>query len=388
MKNITGDIINVGVDDPKAVLFENQYRIARGMAYNSYLICDEKIALMDTVDASVTAEWLANLETSLSGRGIDFLVVQHMEPDHSGSIAVLYERFPEMKIVASAQAFGMMKQFCGIDMSARGIVVKEGDVLALGKHKLRFLVAPLVHWPEVMVSYESSEKILFSADAFGKFGTKDALEEWTCEARRYYFNICGKYGVQVQNLMKKVENLDVKIIASLHGPVLMENIKLYIEKYKIWSSYEPEESGVFIAYASIYGNTAAAAWKMKELLLSAGEKKVIVTDLSREDIHEAVAEAFRYDRLILASASYDGGVFPPMESFLHHLKNKNFQKRQVALVENGSWGPCAGRAMGNILETMKDITLVKPIITIKSVMTAENIQQMEALAKTLTEPLC
>lgn len=385
MEKVTQSIINIGVNDYDITIFENQYSLEKGMAYNSYLILDEKVAVMDTVDPGVTEEWLANLQEGLGGRAVEYLIVQHMEPDHGGSIMTLYERYPKMKVVASAQAFQMMKQFFGIDVAERGIIVKEGDTLELGAHTLQFFTAPMVHWPEVLVTYEQSEKIAFSADGFGKFGTRDADEDWTCEARRYYFNICGKYGIQVQNLLKKLATLDIQIICPLHGPVLTETLGYYIDKYAVWSSYEPEDKGILIAYASIYGNTAKAAWKLKEILEAKGAKKVAITDLCKDDVHEAVEDAFRYDKLVLAAASYDAGVFPPMEAFLHHLKSKNFQKRTVALMENGSWGPTAGRTMKALLEGMKDITILEPVITIKSAMTEENKKQMEDMVKMLTE---
>lgn len=387
MEKITSSIINIGVNNYDIKIFENQYALEKGMAYNSYLILDEKVAVMDTVDPGVTEKWLDNLQEGLGDREVDYLIVQHMEPDHGGSIMRLYERYPKMKIVSSAQAFRMMQQFFGTDIGERGVIVKEGDTLPLGAHTLQFFTAPMVHWPEVLVTYEQSEKVAFSADGFGKFGTTDADEDWACEARRYYFNICGKYGIQVQNLLKKLATLDIRIICPLHGPVLTENLNYYIDKYAVWSSYEPEDKGIFIAYASIYGNTAKAAWKLKEILEEQGAQKVVITDLCKDDIHEAVEDAFRYDRLVLAAASYDAGVFPPMEAFLHHLKSKNFQKRTVALIENGSWGPTAGRTMKELLEGMKEITVIDPIITIKSAMSEENKKQMEDVAKLLTESL-
>lgn len=383
MEKVTNDIINIGVNDYNITLFENQYILEKGMAYNSYLIMDDKIVIMDTVDKGVTDKWLENLDTALAGREADYLVVQHMEPDHSGSLTVAVERFPQMKILASAQALNMIKQFTGLDMSDRTIVIKEGDTLELGSHTLNFMAAPMVHWPEVTVTYESKEKVLFSADGFGKFGTTDADEDWTCEARRYYFNICGKYGMQVQNLLKKVGKLDIGIICSLHGPVLTENLEYYIGKYNTWSSYEPENKGIFIAYASIYGNTALAAEKLKEMIESKSDIKVSMADLCRDDMAEAVEDAFRYDRLVLAAATYDAGVFPAMENFLHHLKAKNYQKRAVAFVENGSWAPMAGKAMKSIVEGYKDITVVEPMVTIKSSLNDDSMKQLECLADEL-----
>lgn len=383
MEKVAEKIINVGVNDYNIKLFESQYELERGMAYNSYVILDRKVAVMDTVDPKVTGEWLENLKETLGERTVDYLVIQHMEPDHAGSIKILAEKFPQMKFVGNAKTFPMLKQFFNIDIDERAIVVTEGETLELGTHTLKFFMAPMVHWPEVMVTYEETEKVLFSADGFGKFGTRDADEDWTCEARRYYFNICGKYGMQVQRLLQKAAGLDIHTICPLHGPVLMENLEYYISKYDIWSRYEPEDSGVFIAYASIHGNTAKAAEKLKEILEAKGIEKVAIADLAREDLHECVEDAFRYDRLVLAAASYDAGVFPPMESFLNHLKSKNYQKRTVAIMENGSWAPTAARAIKSLLEGMKDINLVEPIITIKSTMNDDNIKQMEELAEKL-----
>lgn len=383
MEKVTSTIINVGVNDYNLTLFESQYMLEKGMAYNSYVILDDKVAVMDTVDGRATEEWLKNLDEALAGRVVDYVVVQHMEPDHSGSLAALIKKFPEMKIVGNAKTFPMMKQFFDIDIQGKEMVVSEGDTLELGSHMLTFVMAPMVHWPEVMVTYESSEKVLFSADGFGKFGTRDADEDWTCEARRYYFNIVGKYGVQVQMLLKKVAAFDIQKICPLHGPVLTDNLEYYIGKYDIWSKYEPEDKGVFIAHASIHGNTAHAAEKLKQILEEKGCEKVAITDLCRDDMHEAVEDAFRYDRLVLAAASYDGGVFPPMEKFLHHLKMKNYQKRTVAIMENGSWGPTAARTMKAGLEGMKEIQLVEPVITIKSSMKPENVEQMNELAEIL-----
>lgn len=385
MEKVTDTIINVGVNDYHTTLFESQYMLEAGMAYNSYVILDDKVAVMDTVDSTVTEEWLEKLEEALDGRQVDFVVVQHMEPDHSGSLAKLIEKYPEMKIVGNTKTFQMMCQFFDIDIEDKKVVVAEGDTLELGSHTLNFVMAPMVHWPEVMVTYESSEKVLFSADAFGKFGTRDADEDWTCEARRYYFNIVGKYGVQVQMLLKKAASLDIQTICPLHGPVLTENLEYYIDKYNTWSSYEPEDKGVFIAHASIHGNTAKAAEKLKEMLEEAGAEKVAIADLCREDMHEAVEDAFRYDRLVLAAASYDAEVFPPMAKFLHHLKMKNYQKRTVAIMENGSWAPTAGRVMKAELEGMKNIEIVEPMITIKSTLKPETVEQMKELVKTLIQ---
>lgn len=385
MEKVTDTIINVGVNDYQTTLFESQYVLEAGMAYNSYVILDDKVAVMDTVDGTVAEEWMKNLKEALDGRTVDYVVVQHMEPDHSGSLAKLIEKYPEMKIVGNAKTFQMMCQFFDIDIEDKKVVVAEGDTLELGSHTLNFVMAPMVHWPEVMVTYESSEKVLFSADAFGKFGTRDADEDWTCEARRYYFNIVGKYGVQVQMLLKKAASLDIQTICPLHGPVLTENLEYYIDKYNTWSSYEPEDKGVFIAHASIHGNTAKAAEKLKEMLEEAGAEKVAIADLCREDMHEAVEDAFRYDRLVLAAASYDAEVFPPMAKFLHHLKMKNYQKRTVAIMENGSWAPTAGRVMKAELEGMKNIEIVEPMITIKSALKPETVEQMKELVKTLIQ---
>lgn len=380
---ITENILYIGADDKDLDLFESQYVIPNGVSYNSYVILDEKVAVMDTVDARRREEWLANLDKALDGRAVDYLVVSHMEPDHAANIQVLAEKYPEMKVVGNAKTFPMLGQFFSIDLSNRSVVVKEGDTLSLGSHELTFVMAPMVHWPEVMVSYEKSEKILFSADGFGKFGALDAEEDWACEARRYYFNIVGKYGAQVQALLKKVANLDIAVICPLHGPILKENLAYYIEKYDIWSSYRPEDEGVLVAYASIHGNTKQAAIKMKEILEAKGAKKVAITDLSRDDMAEAIEDAFRYDKMVLAAATYDGGMFPCMEDFLHHLKSKNFQKRTVALMENGSWAPMAAKNMKGILEQMKEIVLCDKVVSIKSVMKEADIAEMEALAEEL-----
>ncbi|MBO5033970.1 MAG: FprA family A-type flavoprotein [Lachnospiraceae bacterium] len=383
MEKVTDSILNIGVNDREITLFESQYRLEKGMAYNSYVILDEKAAVMDTVDPRATKEWLANLKEALNGRTVDYLVIQHMEPDHGGSILELMELYPDMKLVGNAKTFPMLTQFYDVDIEGKTILVKEGDTLSLGSHTLQFMMAPMVHWPEVMVTYEQSEKILFSADGFGKFGTRDADEEWTCEARRYFINICGKYGMQVQALLQKVAGLAVDIICPLHGPVLSENLPYYIEKYKIWSSDEPEDEGVLIACASIHGNTMKAAEKLKEILESKGAKKVVLTDLCRDDMHEAVEDAFRYSRLVLAASSYDAGVFPPMESFINKLKSKNYRNRTVGLLENGSWAPTAARTMKAMLEGTKNLVLADPIVTIKSAMKAENIPQLEELAENL-----
>ena len=380
MVKVTDNIKYIGVNDKDLDLFESQYIIPNGIAYNSYVILDEKIAVMDTVDARKTDEWLENLEKELNGRKPDYLVISHMEPDHASNIKLLTEKYPSITLVGNAKTFVMLPQFFNIDESVSTLVVKEGDTLSLGSHTLSFIMAPMVHWPEVMVSYEESEKVLFTADAFGKFGALDCDEDWACEARRYYFNIVGKYGAPVQTLLKKTSALDVRIICPLHGPVLSENLEYYINLYNIWSSYGVEAEGVFIAYASIHGNTEKAALKLKEILEAKGCKKVPITDLSRDDIAEAVEDAFKYGKMVLLAASYDGGVFPPMEAFLHHLNSKAYQNRTVALVENGSWAPCASRAMASILEPMKNISICENKVSIKSTMKAADIEALETLA--------
>lgn len=381
---ISDSVIYIGADDHDIDLFESQYVVPNGVSYNSYVIIDEKIAVMDTADPRVTDVWFDNLEKALGGRKPDYLVVQHMEPDHAGNIKKLAEKYPEMKIVGNAKTFPMMKQFFTIDgLDDRSVVVKEGDTLSLGSHTLQFVMAPMVHWPEVMVTYEQSEKLLFSADGFGKFGALDVEEDWACEARRYYFNIVGKYGAQVQALLKKAATLDIQTICPLHGPILKENLGYYIGKYMTWSSYEPEDDGVLVAYASIHGNTKTAAEKMKEILEAKGAKKVAITDLSRDDMAEAIEDAFRYDKLVLAAASYDASVFPCMETFLNKLTNKNYQNRKIAIIENGSWAPTAARVMKGYVEKMKKITLCEKTVTIKSAMKDADVTAMEELADEL-----
>ena len=380
---ITDSILYVGVDDKTLDLFESQYIIPNGVSYNSYVIMDEKITIMDTVDARKTEEWLQNVEQVLDGKTPAYLVVSHMEPDHASNIQILMDKYPEMQVVGNAKTFAMIPQFFDVDLTGRTVTVKEGDTLSLGTHTLQFFMAPMVHWPEVMVAYEQKEKVLFSADGFGKFGALDVDEAWTCEARRYYFNIVGKYGAQVQALLKKAATLDIQMICPLHGPILKEDLGYYIGKYDIWSKYEPEDEGVFIAYASIHGNTAKAAKKLAEMLEEKGAKRVAIADLSRDDMAEAVEDAFRHDKLVVASSTYDGGLFPCMEDFLLHLKAKNFQKRTVALMENGSWAPMAAKKMTAILETMKDITICEPVVTIKSTMSEDNLKTMEELAEKL-----
>ena len=380
---VTDSVKYIGVDDHDIDLFESQYVVPNGVSYNSYVILDEKVAVMDTVDACKTDEWLVNLEEALDGRNVDYIVVSHMEPDHAASLQVLAEKYPEAKVVGNAKTFNMIPQFFTFDLEGRKVVVKEGDTLSLGSHTLQFVMAPMVHWPEVMVAYETSEKILFSADGFGKFGALDADEDWTCEARRYYFNIVGKYGAQVQALLKKAATLDIQTICPLHGPILKENLGYYIGKYMTWSSYEPEDDGVLVAYASIHGNTKKAAEKMKEILEAKGAKKVAITDLSRDDMAEAIEDAFRYDKLVLAAASYDASVFPCMETFLNKLTNKNYQNRKIAIIENGSWAPTAARVMKSYVEKMKKITLCEKTVTIKSAMKDADVTAMEELADEL-----
>ena len=380
INKITDTIFYIGADDKTLDLFESQYEIPNGISYNSYVIMDEKIAVMDTIDKRKTDEWLENLSEVLGDRNPDYLVVSHMEPDHAASIQVLCEKYPEMKVVASSKAINMIPQFFDYDISDRSMVVNEGDTLSLGNHNLTFVMAPMIHWPEVMVEYESTEKVLFSADAFGKFGALDADEDWTCEARRYYINIVGKYGAQVQSLLKKASALDIEKICPLHGPVLPGPLGSYIGTYNVWSSYEPEDDGVLIAFASIHGNTKNAAYKLKEILESKGAKKVAITDLSRDDMAEAVEDAFRYSKMVVASSTYDMGIFPCMEDFLLHLKAKTHRNRKVAVVENGSWAPAAGKLMKAYLEQMKDITICENMVTIKSTMKEDTIKALETLA--------
>ena len=380
---ISEHIIYIGADDKTLDLFESQYIVPNGVSYNSYLILDEKIAIMDTVDARATDEWFNNLENALAGRTPDYLIVSHMEPDHAANIAKAAEKYPDMQIVANAKTFPMMKQFFGTDFAGRNVTVAEGDTLSLGSHTLTFVMAPMVHWPEVMVTYESSEKILFSADGFGKFGALDTEEDWACEARRYYFNIVGKYGVQVQALLKKAAGLDIQMICPLHGPILKENLGYYIDKYNTWSSYAPEDKGIFVASASIHGNTKAAAEKLVEKLQAKTDLKVAFTDLTRDDLAEAVEDAFRYDRLVVCSPTYDGGLFPVMEDFLHHLKAKNYQKRTVGFVENGTWAPVAAKQMRALFEGMKEINMLDPTVTIRSTLNADSEAQMDALVEAL-----
>ena len=383
--NISDKIKYIGVDDTTLDLFESQYAVPDGVSYNSYVILDDKTAIMDTVDKRGMKDWENNLLNALDGRNADYVIVQHMEPDHAGSLARLIELFPEITVVGNAKTFVMINQFFENINIKNSLTVKEGDTLNLGSHTLTFVMAPMVHWPEVMVTYESSEKVLFSADGFGKFGALSLTEnaDWACEARRYYFNIVGKYGAPVQTLLKKASALDIKTICPLHGPVLSDNLGYYLDLYNTWSSYQPESKGVFIAYASIHGNTAYAAEQFAEMLRNKGVDNVVITDLSRCDIAEAVEDAFRYDRMVLAAASYDAGVFPIMQDFLHHLQAKAFQNRTVGLIENGSWATTAEKTMRNILETMKNITIVEPVVTIKSVLKETDIPALDQLADAL-----
>ena len=384
---ITDDVRYVGVNDHKVDLFEGQYKVPDGMSYNSYVIMDDKITVMDTVDAGFTHEWLDNLEDVLDGKSPDYLVVQHMEPDHSGSIAAFAKKYPDATVVSSAKAFVMMSQFYGVDFEGKKLEVGEGSTLSLGKHTLNFVTAPMVHWPEVIMTYDSTDKILFSADGFGKFGALvNETDDWACEARRYYFNICGKYGVQVQNVLKKAAAFDIQAICPLHGPVLEgEAMKEAIRLYDIWSRYEPESEGVLVAYASIHGGTAKAAERLGELLREKGAKKVVVSDLSRDDMAEVIEDAFRYPNIVVAAASYDGGVFPVMHDFLYHLQIKNYQKRRFGIVENGSWAPSAGRVMKEMIEAMKDCEIVEPMVTIRSRMKPADEVQLALLAEAMTK---
>lgn len=380
MFDISKSIKYIGADDKDLDLFEGQYIIPNGIAYNSYVIVDDKIAVMDTIDERKTDEWLKNLEEALEGRTPDYLVISHLEPDHAANIKRFTEKYPSATLVGNAKTFAMLPQFFEIDGAVEKLTVKEGDTLSLGEHTLSFIMAPMVHWPEVMVTYESSEKVLFSADGFGKFGALDTDEDWACEARRYYFNIVGKYGGPVQTLLKKAAGLEIKTICPLHGPILSENLEYYINLYNTWSSYAPEAEGVFIACASVYGNTMNAALKLKEILLEKGCPKVAFADITRDDFAEAVEDAFKYGKVIFAASSYDGGVFPPMENLLSHLKSKAYQNRKVGIVENGSWAPSAARTMKAMLEGMKNITVCENTVTIKSAFKDSDIPALEALA--------
>ena len=380
---ISSAVRYIGVDDNDSDLFEGQYIIPNGISYNSYVIVDNKIAVFDTADACKQAEWQANLEAALNGRTPDYLIISHMEPDHSAAIKAIMDKYPSLIGICSDKAVALVKRFFGDELTARLQTVAEGETLSLGTHTLQFFMAPMVHWPEVMVTYEQSEKILFSADAFGKFGALSADEDWACEARRYYFNICGKYGMQVQALLKKAAALDIATICPLHGPILKENLDFYIGLYDTWSSYKPENQGIFIAYCSLHGNTAAAANTLADLLRSTSDVKVSTTDLARDDMAEAIEDAFRYDRLVLAAPTYDGGVMPVMEDFISHLKAKNYQNRKVAFIENGSWAPVAGKKMRDAMLTLKGITIVEPMVTVESTVKADTIKQLQALATAL-----
>ena len=380
---ITNDIKYIGVNDHKTDLFEGQYEVPNGMAYNSYVILDEKTAVLDSVDAGFTQEWLSNVKEALRGRTPDYFIVQHMEPDHSANIANFMQEYADVKIVASAKAFAMMKQFFGTDFSERRLIVGEGDKISLGRHHLTFFTAPMVHWPEVIVTYDSTEKVLFSADGFGKFGALDVEEDWACEARRYYFGIVGKYGAQVQTLLKKVAALDVQMICPLHGPVLKENLGYYLSLYNTWSSYQPEEEGVVIAYTSIYGNTKKAVEALETALKAMECPKVVVNDLARCDMAEAVEDAFRYSKLVLATTTYNGGIFPFMKEFINHLTERGYSNRTVAFMENGSWAPVAAKVMGRMLAESKNLTFAENSVKLLSAFNEESRTQVEALASEL-----
>lgn len=380
---VVKDIINIGASDKNLKIFERQYVLKNGMSYNSYVIKDDKTTILDTIDECVTEKWLDNLEKTLGDKEPEYLIVSHMEPDHAYNIGTLIEKYPNMKIVGNTFTFNILSNFFDVDISDKKVIVKEGDILDLGKHKLQLFMAPMVHWPEVMVTYEQTEKILFTADGFGKFGALDVEEKWDDEARRYYFGIVGKYGMQVQALLAKASKLDIKMICPLHGPILKENLEYYINKYNVWSSYEPEEDGVFIACSSIYGNTLEVAKKLETILKESGTKNVVLSDLTKDDWAEAVANAFKFSKLVVASSSYNAGLFPPMEQFLRRLKERNYQKREVAIIENGSWAPSAGKCMKDLLQGMKDIEIVEPVVTIKSRMKTENLVELEELARKL-----
>lgn len=382
--NITNDIKYIGVNDHEIDLFEGQYKVPNGMAYNSYAIIDEKIAIMDSVDAEFTQEWLDNIQNTLGNGKPDYLIVQHMEPDHSANIVNFVAAYPEAKIVSSAKAFAMMKNFFCNDFSDKQIVVGEGDTLSLGKHELTFVTAPMVHWPEVIVTYDSTDKVLFSADGFGKFGALDVDEPWSDEARRYYIGIVGKYGVQVQNLLKKAAGLDIEIICPLHGPVLTENLGYYLDLYNTWSSYQAEEEGIVVAYTSVYGNTKNAVLQLVEKLQEKGAKKVILHDLARCDMAQAVGDAFRYSKIVLATTTYNGDIFPFMREFIDHLTERNFQNRTVALIENGSWAPIAAKIMRDSLEKSKNLTFTETSVKIMSALNEESTEQLNMLAEELT----
>ena len=380
---ISNSIKYIGANDIELKVFENQYDLPNGMSYNSYLIKDEKVVVMDTIDRRKTETWLQNLENELQGRNVDYLVISHMEPDHAGSIKIFLEKYPNTTLVGNDKTFEMLLQFFDLNPDVKKIIVKEGDTLNIGKHTLEFIMAPMVHWPEVMVTYEQTEKVLFSADAFGKFGIIDDDEDWACEARRYYFGIVGKFGAPVQLLLNKAKTLDIKTICPLHGPVLTENLEYFINKYDTWSSYKPEDEGILIACASIYGHTMEVAKKLEEILKEKGVKNVVLTDLANDDIDEAVEDAFRYSKVVLAASSYNARVFPPMEHFLSKLRDRNYQNRTMAIIENGSWAPSAAKTMQEIISNMKNIKLLDKTITIKSAMKENNIIELEELAEEL-----
>ncbi len=382
---ITDDIKYIGVNDREIELFEGQFVVPNGMAYNSYVILDEKCAILDGVEKGFTDEWLANLEKVLGDKAPNYLIIQHMEPDHSSSVAAFCEKYPEAIVVSSAKTYGMVKAFYGTDLSARQLTVGEGSELNLGKHTLKFILAPMVHWPEVVMTYDITDKVLFSADGFGKFGTTDCNEDWACEARRYYFGIVGKYGAQVQAVLKKAAELEIKTICPLHGPVLTENLGYYINLYDIWSSYRPESEGVVICYTSVYGNTEKAALLLKEKLIENGCPKVAVNNLITDDMAEAVEDAFRYSTLVLATTTYNADVFPPMHEFIHHLTGRGYQNRTVAFIENGSWAPMATKVMKGMLVSSKDLTFAETEVKITSALDDTSRAQVEALAKELTE---
>ena len=377
------DIIYIGVNDKEIDLFEGQYKVPNGMAYNSYLILDEKVAILDSVEIKFKDEWLNNIKRVLKGRKVDYLIVQHMEPDHSSNIVSLIKEYKDVKIVSNVKSFMMMQNYFKDDFKENRIIVNEGDTLSLGKHTLRFIMAPFVHWPEVMVTYDEDSKVLFSADGFGKFGTLDINEDWACEARRYYFGIIGKYGVQVQSLLKKISLLDIEGIYPLHGPILKENLDYYINLYNIWSSYEYEEEGVVIAYTSVYGNTLKAVLKLKDLLLEKGYKKVVIHDLARCDMHETIEDAFRYNKLVLATTTYNADIFPFMKTFIEHLLERNYQNRIVAFIENGSWAPLANKIMKEMFSKRKNITYLDTSISIKSSLSSDNLNELNKLSEEL-----
>ena len=383
MEKVTERVHYVGTDDKTLDLFESQYVLPNGISYNSYIIHDNKTVIMDAVDKRMVKEWLENVKKDLEGKEPKYLVVSHLEPDHSGGIEALIDLYPTMKIILSQVASNMIPQFIHRDLKDKLVIVKEGEVVDLGDHKLQFFMAPMVHWPEVMVTYEQTEKILFSADGFGKFGTLDVKDDWDCEARRYYFNIVGRFGAQVQALLKKASNLDIKMICSLHGPILKQDLEYYINKYDIWSSYKPEDNGILISYNSIHGNTEEAVLKLAQMLKENGEEKVVVSNLAREDMAEVLEDAFRYDRMIMASPTYDMNLFPDTEKFLRRLKHKNYQNRKVAIIQNGSWAPASGKLMKDLFSEMKNVEIVEPMITIKTRMTEETEKQMEELVKNI-----